>query len=229
MVRAAGRLRGRGVAGMTRAPHLYESSPAVSRFNAWFFDAFDGIIDWSLRRLKKRVYQDTPDTIVEIGPGVGANFRYYRPGTTVVAIEPNMAMHDRLRRNAREADIDLVLKDALAEATGLPDESAEMVVSNLVLCTVTDPEAAVAEAHRILGPGGRLVVVEHVHGRGPALRLLQRIVSRPWRWLFEGCELNRDTAATIRDAGFDRVELRERTLITPFVPINSFAYGSATK
>lgn len=213
----------------TSAPTLYPSSERVSRFNAWFFDAFDGLIDRSARRMKRHVYIDLPETIVEFGPGVGGNFSYYPRGTTVVAIEPNLAMHERLERNARAAGIDLALRDTLAEETGLPDASAAAVVSNLVLCTVTDPVAALAEAHRILEPGGHLIVIEHVRGRGPILRGLQRLVARPWRWLFEGCELDRDTASTIRNAGFRSVDLREETVITPFLPINSFAYGYAVK
>lgn len=210
-------------------PQIYKSRKAISRFNAWFFDVFDGFLNLCLRRLKREVYRDLPDTIVEIGPGVGGNFGYYPPSTTVLAIEPNLAMHARLEENARRAGLNLILKDTLAEDNGLPSESASVVISNLVLCTVTDPELVVAEAHRVLEPGGRLIVVEHVHGQGPILRGLQRLVRRPWRWLFEGCELDRDTRDAIASAGFSRVDITVRTYITPFAPINSFAYGSATK
>ena len=206
-----------------------DSTPSVRRFNAWFFHRFDGFIDWSLRRLKSQVFTDLPQTVVEIGPGEGANFRYYQPGTTVIAIEPNPAMHQRLQANAREAGIHLELQDTIAEDTGLPTASAPAVISSLVLCSVTDPEAAIAEAHRILEPGGRLMVVEHVRGQGPVLRGLQKLVRRPWRWAFEGCELDRDTLATIEGAGLSTVEMVERTVITAFVPVNSFVYGYATK
>jgi len=208
---------------------VYPSSNAVSRFNAWFFDRFDLLMNWSLASLKRQIYFDLPETIVEIGPGAGGNFGYYSPGTTVIAIEPNRWMHDRLTRNAREAGLHLVIHDTLAEETGLASCSAPVVISNLVLCTVTEPAAAITEAHRILEPGGRLIVVEHVRGQGPLLRALQRLVRRPWRWLFEGCELNRDTAAAISAAGFSSVELTDRTYLTPFLPINSFAYGTAVK
>lgn len=213
----------------TTMPARHDSSPRIARFNAWFFDAFDGLIDWSLRRLKRDLYRDLPDEIVEIGPGVGANFRYYRPGTTVIAIEPNEQMHERLIRNAQKAGIDLVLRRDLAEHTGLGGESADVVISCLVLCTVEEPETAVSEALRILRPGGRLILLEHILGRGPALRLVQRLVARPWRWLFEGCELSRDTAEIVRTAGFSSTEIAEKTHLTVFVPVNSVAYGVAVK
>ena len=208
---------------------VHISTPAIGRFNAWFFDTFDGFIDWSLRRVKQKVYRDLPDRIVEIGPGVGANFRYYPPGTTVVAVEPNQQMHTRLKANARAAGIDLVLEGTVAEATGIPSESAEVVVSNLVLCTVLDPAKAISEAHRVLKPGGRLLLVEHVRGQGPLLRLLQRLVARPWKWLFEGCELHRDTMSTLASAGFNADSVSQKTVVTPFVPINSLLYGQAVK
>lgn len=212
-----------------QSPRVYSSNPRISRFNAWFFDTFDGFLNWSLGRLKRQVYTDLPDTIVEIGPGVGGNFRHYRRGTTVVAIEPNVAMHERLARNAHKYGIDLVIKETTAEDTGLLDESAAVVISNLVLCTVEDPDAAVAEVHRILEPAGRFIVVEHVRGQGPLLRALQRLVHRPWRWLFEGCELDRDTKTTIEAGGFSRVNITERRYLTVFLPANSCAYGVAIK
>jgi SAM-dependent methyltransferase len=200
----------------------------VSRFNAWFFDTFDGLLDASLSPLKRQVYVDLPGAIVEIGPGAGANFRYYPPGATVVAIEPNVAMHERLTRNARRAGVDLVIRTATAEDTGLGDASVSVVVSSLVLCTVADPRAAVAEAHRILEPGGRLLFVEHVRDRAPLLRWFQRLARRPWRWIFEGCELDRDTASTIRDGGFSRVDIGLRRTLT-MLAANPCAYGLAIK
>lgn len=208
---------------------IHQSSERVGRFNAWFFDTFDGFINWSTRRMKKQVYSNLPDTIVEIGPGVGSNFGYYRTGTTVVAVEPNFAMHQRLRSNAESAGINLVLKTTTAEATGLEDQSAQAVVSNLVLCTVVDPTTAVREARRILKPGGRLLLVEHVRGRGPMLRTLQRLMAGPWKWLFEGCELGRDTLRELVEAGFDISGVLEKTVPTVFLPINAFVFGEAIK
>jgi SAM-dependent methyltransferase len=210
-------------------PALYPSSPIVGRFNAWFFDTFDGFIDWSMRRIKPQVYRNLPSSIVEIGPGVGSNFRYYMPGTTVIGIEPNFAMHERLRRNAEQAGIDLDLRATLAESTGLPRASSSVVISNLVLCTVTDPMQAAEEAYRILEPGGVLYLVEHVHGRGRLLRGVQRLVRRPWKWLFEGCELDRDTAGTLSSVGFETSGISNTTVITPFVPVNSLIFGKAVK
>jgi SAM-dependent methyltransferase len=202
---------------------------AVSRFNAWFFDTFDGYINGLLRRMKREVLIDLPDTIIEIGAGTGANFRYYRPGTTVVAIEPNPAMHHRLGRNARHAGIDLVLESRRAEDTGLETASVPVVVATLVLCTVADQEAAIAEILRILAPDGRLLLVEHVLGRSAVMRWLQRMAAPGWRRVFDGCVVGRDTRSVLEGAGFGKVELAERTVASPFLPFNSILYGCARR
>jgi SAM-dependent methyltransferase len=208
---------------------VYSSTPAIRRFNAWFFDTFDGFIDWSTRRAKKRLFSDIPRTLVEIGPGVGANFRYYQPGTRVIAIEPNEAMHSLLRARALDAELDLDLRSSLAEETGLLSDSVEAVVSSLVLCTVRDQGAAAAEIFRILKPGGRLLILEHVESRDFLLRLIQRLLARPWRWLFEGCELRRDTLSVLSSAGLKTEGISTKTLVTAFIPVNSMILGEAVK
>jgi hypothetical protein len=63
----------------------------------------DGYIAWHLRQHKQAVFTGLPDTVVEIGSGVGANFRYIRPGTRVIAVEPNPYMHRSLRLAAERS------------------------------------------------------------------------------------------------------------------------------
>src|SRR5262245_25923065 len=72
-------------------------------------------------RRKRELFADLPDTVLELGPGTGANLRYYRPGTRLIAVEPNRHMHDALRRAARRRGIDLDIRAEGAGAIGLPD------------------------------------------------------------------------------------------------------------
>jgi len=174
------------------------------------------------------VFAELPDTVVELGSGVGANIRYLRPGSTLVAIEPNLPMHRRLRAAAERHGVRLDLRDRLAERTGLPDHSVDSVVSSLVLCTVTDPVEVLAEVRRILRPGGTFRFVEHVAARtGTPTRTLQRALRRPWAWTFEGCSCERDLAGLLRAAGFARVDIEPYRLHTPFVPFNTQIAGVA--
>jgi ubiquinone/menaquinone biosynthesis C-methylase UbiE len=194
--------------------------PIRGRINAWFFRALDGYMHRKYRDLKRELFGGLPRTVLEIGAGGGANFRYLDPGTHVVAIEPNPHMHGPLLAAAARHRVTVDVRAAVAERIPLPDASVEAVISSLVLCSVSDPRRALAEIRRVLRPGGRFWCVEHVAApEGSVLSRVQRAVRGPWRWLFEGCETQRDVAALLREAGFASVELRPFTLPTAFVPV----------
>jgi ubiquinone/menaquinone biosynthesis C-methylase UbiE len=205
---------------------------AISRFNAWFFATFDRYINHIARRHKRAAFADIDgDTVVELGAGVGANLAYLRPGTRLVAVEPSRRMHDRLRRRAETAGLELTLVPRGAERLPLDDASVDEVICSLVLCTVSDVAQVLAEVRRVLRPGGRFRFVEHV--AAPAWsprRWLQRLIRRPWAWLYEGCTLDRDTAGHLHAAGFaDVVVRRERFHRSAFVPVNSAIWGVAIR
>ena len=195
-------------------------NPIRGPLNALFFDALEGYMHRKYAGIKSNLLEDIPSTIVELGPGAGANLRYLPAGTRLIAIEPNRHFHPVLRRRAIERGIDLDLRGLAGEALDLPDESADFVFSSLVLCSVSDPGAVLAEVRRVLKPGGRFACVEHVAApRGTGLYGLQRAIARPWKWVFEGCDLCRDTGTAISRAGFSRFEVAPMVLPTIFLPI----------
>ena len=203
--------------------------PVRGPLNALFFWLTGGLFDHLLGPHKRRLLADLPDTVVELGSGVGANLRYLAPGSRLIAVEPNPAMHGRLRRAARRRGVLLDVRQVPAEQTDLPEASAEVVVSSLVLCTVNDVDRVLAEVRRVLRPGGRFVFVEHVAAPdGTALRRLQRWVRAPWAWCFEGCSCERDLGGALRSAGFESVEVESYRLRSPFLPFNPQIAGVAT-
>lgn len=196
--------------------------------NAIFFTVFDGYLNWLLADRKSRLFATLPGDIVELGAGVGANFRYLERGAVVTAVEPNPHMHKGLRKKAGEYGINLRIMHTGAEAINLPDHSVDAVICTLVLCTVDDPARVLQEVRRILKPGGRFMFLEHVAAhQGNWRRGLQNLLHRPWRYVFEGCNTNRKTRSLIEAAGFHSVEIDEYKMSGPFVPVNTQIAGIA--
>ncbi len=195
-------------------------NPVRGRFNAWFFAALDGYMHWKYKDIKTRLVGEAPPVVVEIGPGSGANLRYLPEGTKLIAIEPNRQMHAVLRQRAKQRGIELDLRGLFGEQLDLPSESVDFVFSSLVLCSVENPKQVIAEVLRVLRPGGKFACVEHVQAPADsANHKLQRTIKRPWKWVFEGCDLCRDTTSTLQSAGFDQVEVQPLVLPTIFIPI----------
>jgi SAM-dependent methyltransferase len=213
-----------GATESTRPP----GHPVRGRANAVIFSFLDRYQHHKFGARKGALFADLPPTVVELGSGTGASLRYLAPGSRLIAIEPNVHMHAALRRHAAHRRIELEIHQESAERTSLPDASVDAVICTLVLCTVPDPAAAIAEVRRILRPGGRFIFIEHVAAEPLPLRRLQRIVARPWRYLFEGCELDRDTANRRASAGFDDLRIDHFRLGGLFVPIWPEICGVAT-
>jgi len=198
---------------------LADPHPVRAWANAKFFESIDWYVHRRLGARKQALFADVPHEVVELGAGAGASMRYLAPGTRLLALEPNRHAHDALHRKATRYGIDLEIRENRAESTGLPSASVDAVICTLVLCTVDDPAAALAEVHRILRPGGRFVFIEHVASRTGPIRALQQLLRRPWRYAFDGCCLDRDTAATIAATGFADLRIEHSRLGGVFVPV----------
>lgn len=194
--------------------------PIRGRLNALILRALDDYMDRKYAGIKSPILSAAPLAVVELGPGAGANLRYLRRGTRLTAIEPNVRFHPMLRQRASERGIELDLRTLAGEAIDLPSESVDFVFSSLVLCSVRDPVQVLSEVKRVLKPGGRYACVEHVAApRGSREDALQRAIRRPWRYLFEGCDLCRDLGGSVERAGFSQAAVRRFVLPTGFAPI----------
>jgi ubiquinone/menaquinone biosynthesis C-methylase UbiE len=159
---------------------------------------------------RARLLDGTAGRVVEVGAGEGANFAHYPPAVTeVVAVEPDPYLRAQAAQRAAAGKIRIEVVDGTAERLPVEDGSTGVVVMCLVLCSVTDQAAALAEAFRVLRPGGELRFYEHV-AAAPDRRLarVQRVADATvWPRLMGGCHVGRDTAAAITAAGFVIQEL----------------------
>jgi SAM-dependent methyltransferase len=165
---------------------------------------------------KRRLLGPLRGTVLEIGPGTGANLAYLGPEVRWLGIEPNPHMERYLRREARRLGRGIEVRAGTAERLDLMDASVDAVVSTLVLCSVPDQARALAEVRRVLKPGGQFVFLEHVAApRGTWLRRVQRAVRPAWRLLGDGCYPDRETWQVIARAGFAEVTLERFDLPLP--------------
>jgi ubiquinone/menaquinone biosynthesis C-methylase UbiE len=166
--------------------------------------------------------------VIEIGSGTGASLPYYERARRVVAVEPDASMAKRLPSRIEEARVPIEVVTAHAEALPFPDESFDAAVAAFVLCSVDDQGAVLAEARRVLRPGGKLVLLEHVRGDGRAARWQDRLTPLHRR-MAGNCHLNRDTLAAAAAAGFDTTGV-ERTHLPGTHPlVRPGIQGVATK
>ena len=180
--------------------------------------------------VKNAMFKDHPEMVVEIGSGTGENMRYLRKGTHLIAIEPNVHMHESLTKTAEKYGINLEIRSLIGEAIDLDDESCEFVMSTLVLCTVKDLEECLKQVRRVLKPSGKFVFIEHVRAKENSfLSYIQNILHKPWHWCFEGCHTNRDIQPFIESAGFSSLEIENYNLYSAIVPIIPQIRGVAIK
>jgi ubiquinone/menaquinone biosynthesis C-methylase UbiE len=163
------------------------------------YDFFMAPLGWlGLTEARRRLVAGLSGRVLELGTGTGLLLPLYPAGCELVAIDFDPGGLPRAQRRAPRAHL------ACADAARLPfaDGSFDAVVESLVLCSVPDPAAALAEARRVLRPGGELRLLEHVRPPGPGLAWLADHLTPAWKHIAGGCHLDRDPLPLLAPAGF---------------------------
>ncbi len=140
--------------------------------------------------------------VLELAAGTLRNLPFYPQGVKLTAIElsPEMAAVGRQRAEELGRAVDLRVGDA--QKLDMPDETFDTVTCTLGFCTIPDTTAAAKQAYRVLRPGGRLLMLEHVRSPARAVRGVERILE-PLFVRFMADHLTREPLDYLPGAGFE--------------------------
>ncbi|MBC2776826.1 class I SAM-dependent methyltransferase [Parasphingopyxis marina] len=142
--------------------------------------------------------------VLELGAGGGANFALYDPAkvTSVEGVDPSPELLDRARAAAKAEGIVFDIKGGIAEDLPFADDSFDTVLATFTLCSVQDQARSLAEARRVLKPGGQFLFCEHGAAPDPKAAKWQRRIEPLWKRIAGGCHLTRPVTSAIEAAGF---------------------------
>lgn len=195
------------------------------RFFAWYYPKVVGRAEAAGQaETRRELLANASGRTLEIGAGSGFNLPHYTERVTeLVVSEPSPHMREHLRERL-ESDPPPVgsweLADASAETLPFEDASFDTVTGGFIMCSIPDPDRALAEIARVLRPGGRYIFLEHVHaGDGTMLGRIQDLIEIPHRYIAAGCHPNRRTGELIKNSALEieRLDRGEQPKAPPSV------------
>jgi ubiquinone/menaquinone biosynthesis C-methylase UbiE len=147
--------------------------------------------------------------VLELAAGTARNLPFYPPGVKLTAVELSPEMLAIGRKRAEEVGRDVDLRQGDVQDLDFQDASFDTVVCTLGLCTIPEPPKAVAEAKRVLRPGGKLILLEHVRSPSLPVRAIERMLD-PISVRFQADHLTREPLDYLKAEGFE-VERLERS------------------
>ena len=204
-------------------------APGARAAGAWSDRQFAAVMECGMADyerviapVKRDLFADLGGTdVVEVGMGAGPSLPLFREAgvRSVLGIEPNVDMHPLAQARAEGCGLHrLALSTGVAEQLPLEDNSCDVLVATMLMCSVASQREALKEFARVLRPGGRYIFVEHVAAPpGSTLRGLQRGLNVPQQLMCHGCHLTRSSVAEMEaEPSFrGRVHARRFTLGAP--------------
>jgi ubiquinone/menaquinone biosynthesis C-methylase UbiE len=187
-----------------------------------------GMRNKRLEPLRARQVALARGRVLEIGIGSGLNLPFYRRDIDVViGIDPSLELLTMARKHTAWLHFPVKLLHGPAEALPLEDHSVDSVVITWTLCSVAEPGRVLAEARRVLQPGGAMIFVEH--GLAPEARVQrwQDRLTPAWRHIAGGCHMNRPIDRLINQAGFEMADLETGYLVKGPRPLTFHYLGRA--
>ncbi|XP_074489502.1 thiol S-methyltransferase TMT1B-like [Sebastes fasciatus] len=171
--------------------------------------------------------------LLEIGCGSGANFPFYPDGCTVTCTDPNPHFERYLRLSMdanKHLTYDTFMVVSGEDMEGVKDESVDVVVCTLVLCSVNNVQRVLQEVRRILRAGGAFYFLEHVVSDPSSWTYFYQHVFEPlWYYLGDGCTITRATWKDLEAADFTELHVRHVEALEVSLMIRPHIMGYSIK
>jgi phosphatidylethanolamine/phosphatidyl-N-methylethanolamine N-methyltransferase len=171
-------------------------------------------LEWlGFKNWRARLLGRVEPPILEVGIGTGASLRWYNGGLPLIATDVSGNMLAVARQKTITLGTPARLAQMDVQGLAFPDGTFASAITSLVFCSVKHPLRGLQEVHRVLRPGGRLYMLEHVRPENPLLGRLADVLNVPWNLIGSGgCQLNRRTAEVVPKAGFSLEFIESRFL-----------------
>ncbi len=195
--------------------HESREAQNAQRIRAWSKQAgsYDRLIGWWERRMfgednRPWACDRAQGRVLEVAVGTGLNLPFYDAGVSLVGVDLSPEMLQIARRRADDVGRDVDLREGDAHDLDFEDASFDSVVSTFSLCNIPDIDQALREMHRVLRPGGRLILVDHVRSSVRPVLWVQK-VAELLTVRMDGDYLTRRPSQNVERQGFQIIE-RER-------------------
>jgi ubiquinone/menaquinone biosynthesis C-methylase UbiE len=149
-----------------------------------YWDKHSRTYDKQMRFFDRHVFGDSRTwacgqargNVLEVAVGTGLNLEAYPDDVTLTGIDLSDAMLDIARGRSSQLGRTATLQQADAHELPFDDASFETVVCTFGLCAIPDHTRAITEMTRVLRPGGRLILVDHIESTSPVVRAVQRFL-----------------------------------------------------
>lgn len=157
-----------------------------------------------IMKQRVKVVPKAAGKVLELGIGGGMNLQFYDPAKveSVSGVDPSDELRAFALAAERPAGLKVDIQKGTAESLPFEDATFDCVVCTFTLCSVQSPTAALAEAKRVLRPGGRFLFCEHGLAPDADVSKWQRRLEPAWKAIAGGCHLTRPITSSVLDAGF---------------------------
>ena len=182
-----------------------ESTQRKWDFSSGFYD----LLAWGPERrwapAKRKLFANLQGRVLFVAVGTGQDIPFFPTGPDITGIDISPRMLARAASRAAHYDGKLDLRVMDVHALEFPDHTFDQVVTSCTFCSVPDPVAGLMALRRVLKTGGMLYMFEHTGSRVFPFSLILNVMTPLWKPI--GPDMNRDTVANVKKAGFEILEV----------------------